>query len=195
MVVQQRSELSRSRFLCFLTIILATAALVVSLMTYSSAGESLRAALVLLGLVGLVALVLALLQIYGHPPRSHALLLHRGTEMIVATNAVHEGYKLRFLRDVLSESVATLSDEERARWKFLEADGYYPALSIRNPRKILILRLCTMLFDDVFAVDASGRWEHHDSASTAEPAYAKGEKPPVKALEAWKELDAGSRPG
>jgi len=191
MVVLQRTELGRMRLLFLLTIILSTAALVASLSLYSQAGENLRLVLILLGAVGLLALALALLQLYVYPKRSHALLVQRGNEMIIATNSLHEGFKLRFLRDVLSENVTALSDEERERWKALESDGYYPALCVRNPRKLLILRLCTMLFDDVFAVDASNRWEHHDSASTAEPSFAKGERPRLKT---WKELDAGSGP-
>ena len=190
MVVQQRTELGRIRLLYFLTIVLAISTLVTSIALYSGASENIRLGLVLLGAVGLIALVLALLQLYMHPKRSHALLLHQGAEMIIATNALHEGFKLRFLRDVLSEGVTAISDEDRARWKSLEVDGYYPALCIKNPKKLLILRLCTMLFDDVFAVDASNRWEHHDSASTAEPAFASGERP---RLTSWKELDAGSR--
>lgn len=192
MVVQQRTELGRIRLLYFLTVVLAVSTLVTSLTLYSAAGENLRLALGFLGVVAILALALALLQLYAHPKRSHALLVHRGAEMIIATNALHEGFKLRFLRDVLSEGVTAISDEDRARWKTLEVDGYYPALCVKNPKKLLILRLCTMIFDDVFAVDASNRWEHHDSASTAEPAFANGERP---RLTAWKELDAGSRPG
>jgi hypothetical protein len=191
MVVLQRTELGRMRLLFLLTIVLSTTAIVASVTLYSQAGDNMRLALAVLGAVGLLALALALLQIFVFPKRSHALLVQRGNEMIVATNSLHEGFKLRFLRDVLSENVTALSDEERARWKVLESDGYYPALCVRNPRKLLILRLCTMLFDDVFAVDFSNRWEHHDSASTAEPAFAKGESPRLKA---WKELDAGSGP-
>ena len=192
MVVQQRTELGRIRLLYFLTLVLASASVVASAILYPQAGQNLRAALVVFGGVGFVALVLALLQLYAHPKRSQVLLLQRGTEMIIATNALHEGFKLRFLRDVLSDNVTTLSDEDRARWKALETDGYYAALSIRNPKKLLILRLCTMIFDDVFAVDAGNRWEHHDSSSTAEPAFARGERPQLKS---WKELDAGSGPG
>jgi|SRR5678815_3300914 len=191
MVVLQRTELGRIRLLIFLTIVLATTTIGTSVAFYSQASENLRIALVVLGIVGIIALALSLLQLYVYPKRSHALLLHRGSEMIIATNALHEGFKLRFLRDVLTDNVTTLSNEDRARWKTLEADGYYPALCVRNPKKILILRLCTMLFDDVFAVDASNRWEHHDSASTAEPTFARGERPRLKT---WKELDAGSGP-
>jgi hypothetical protein len=194
MVVQQRTELGRIRLLYFLSIILATTSLVAVFLLYPQADDSVRMGLAVLGGVALVALVLALLLVYTHPRRSHALLVHRGSEMIVATNALHEGFKLRFLRDVLSENVEVLSDEERARWKFLEGDGYYPALCIRNSRKLLVLRLCCMLFDDVYAVDASQRWEHHDSASTAEPAFATADKPSIRSFaefeRTWKGLDA-----
>jgi len=192
MVVQQRTELGRIRFLYFLTLILATSAVVTSITLYSQASETLRIAMVALGAVGLIALFMTLLQLYTFPKRSHALLIQSGSEMIIATNALHEGFKLRFLRDVLTDSVTTLSDEDRARWKFLEADGYFTVICVKNPRKVLILRLCTMVFDDVFAVDNSNRWEHYDSASTAEPSFANSERPRLKT---WKELDAGSRPG
>lgn len=192
MVILQRTEIGRNRLLVLLSLLLAITGLIVTATLFSSAGENLRVGLVGLGLVSLVVLGLGLLQLYMFPKRSHALLIQRGNEMIIATNALHEGFKLRFLRDVLSENVVVLSDEEQARWKSIASDGYYPAMCVRSPRKALILRLCTMLFDDVFAVDASDRWEHHDSASTAEPSFARGEKPQLKS---WKELDAGSRPG
>lgn len=181
MVVVQRSELGRTRAIYILATILGAAAIAAAVVFYGQASDNLRAVLIALGVVGVLTVALCLLHLYAFPKRSHALLVHRGTEMIIATNALHEGFKLRFLRDVLSENVASLSDEERARWKFLEADGYYPALYVRNPRKALVLRLCTMVFDDVFAVDASNRWEHHDCASTAEPSFAKGEKPRLRA--------------
>jgi hypothetical protein len=192
MVVLQRTEMGRMRLLFLLTVALALASLIASVVLYSQASETLRFVLILLGAGGFVALLLAILQLYMYPKRTHALLVQRGSEMIIATNSLHDGFKLRFLRDVLSENVVSLSDEERARWKAMESDGYYPALCVKNPRKVLILRLCTMLFDDVFAVDASNRWEHHDSGSTSEPSFAKGERPRLKT---WKELDAGSGPG
>ena len=181
MVILQRTELSRNRLLYFLTLILSVAAIVIAASFYSESNDGLKAVLLILALIGAAALILSLIQLYAFPGRSHALLLHRGDEMILATNALHDGFKLRFLRDVLSDNVFTLTDEERARWKFLEGDGYYPVLSIRNPKKLLILRLCTMMFDDVFAVDSSNRWEHHDSASTAEPSFSKADMPRLRA--------------
>lgn len=161
--------------------VLSIASIAAALSLYSQAGSNLRLVLVAMAVIGAVTLLLCLLQIYGYPRRSHALLVQTSSEMIIATNALHEGFKLRFLRDILSENVIALSDQERARWKFMEQDGYYPALAIRNPKKLLILRLCTMIFDDVFAVDVTNRWEHHESAATAEPSFSKGEMPKLRA--------------
>jgi hypothetical protein len=126
---------------------------------------------------------LSFVQLYAHPRRSQVLLFQHDDETVVATNAIHEGYKLRFLRDVLGENVFSFSDDDRARWKSLEADGFYAALIVRNVRKLMLLRLCTMMFDDVFAVDRSDRWEHHDSSSTSEPSFSKREMP---RLTSWK---------
>ena len=183
MVVLQRTDLNRNRLLYFLTIVLALTTIVTAASLYSQSADIMRAVLIILAVAGVVALALSLIQLFGFPRRSHVILVHRGEEMIIAANALHEGFKLRFLRDVLTDSVTTLSDEERARWKFLEADGYFPVLCIRNPRKVLVLKLCTMVFDDVFAVDASNRWEHHECSSTSDPSFASAEMPPLKTWE------------
>ena len=105
-------------------------------------------------------------------------------ETVVATNALHEGFKLRFLRDILGENVMSFSDEDRARWKPLENDGFYAALTVRSVRKLIMLRLCTMIFDDVFAVDLSNRWEHHDASNTPEPTFSKREMPRLTSWQA-----------
>jgi len=180
MIVMQRSELSRTRFLYFLTIILAMTAIVSATMLYSESSGVQRTAAGALGLLGLAALILALLQLYAFPKRSQVLLLHQGDSMIIATNVTHEGHKFRFLRDILTENIVTISDEDRARWKFLEQDGYYATMCIRDPKKTLIVKLCTAIFDDVFAVDRTNRWEHYDSANTADPPYAKNEMPRLR---------------
>ncbi len=180
MVVVQRNEVSRSRFLSFLAIVLAAVVLFGIGLTFQGRSQAVQLVLVTLALIALVAIILAVMQLYVHPRRSQVLLFNRDEEMIVATNALHEGFKLRFLRDILGEHVASFSDEERARWKNLEADGFYAALYVRNVRKLMMLRLCTMLFDDVFVADRNDRWEHHDSSSTAEPSYSKREMPRLK---------------
>ena len=176
MVVLQRNEVTRNRILFFLTIILSVAVLVISFRLSGPVS-------VLLAAVAVAAILLSLLQVYVHPKRTQVLLFQKDEEIVVATNALHEGYKLRFLRDILGENVSAFSDEDRAKWKALEADGFYATLYVRNVRKLIMLRLCMMIFDDVFAADRSNRWEHHDSSNTAEPSFSKREMP---RLTSWK---------
>ena len=183
MVVLQRNEVRRNRFIFFLSIILSVPVLAGILANISGASDVERVFLILLGAVAVVALVLSLLQLYGYPKRSQVLLLQNDDEMVIAINALHEGFKLRFLRDILGENVSAFSDEERARWKPLEADGFYATLHVQNVRKLILLRLCTMIFDDVFVADRHNRWEHYECSSTAEPTFSKREMPPLKS---WK---------
>jgi hypothetical protein len=180
MVILQRSEVSRLRFLVFLTIVLSGAMLAVAYLNFSEASQLGQLGLGLLGAAGAIALVLSFLQLYTYPKRSQVILFQNDDEeIVIATNALHEGFKLRFLRDILGENLTAFSDEERERWKPLEADGFYATLHVRNVRKLIMLRLCTMIFDDVFFVDRSSRWEHHDSSSTAEPSFSTREMPPI----------------
>jgi hypothetical protein len=162
---------------------LSMAAMVAAVTLYPTSRQAAQIALVVLGMAALIALLLSMVQLFGFPNRSQILLLQSGEDIILATNAMHEGFKLRFLRDILGENVIAISDADRSRWKFLEEDGYYATLCVRNAKKLVILRLCTMIFDDVFAVDGSNRWEHHDSSSNADPTFAKGDMP---RLRAWK---------
>jgi hypothetical protein len=188
MVVVQRNEVSRSRVLHWLTILLSAAVLAGIVIGFSGRPELAQLALIILGIAALTAIVLSLIQLYAHPRRSQVVLIQRDDETVIATNALHEGFKLRFLRDVLGENVFSFSDDDRARWKSLEADGFYAALMVRNVRKLMLLRLCTMIFDDVFAVDRSDRWEHHDSSSTSEPSFSKREMP---RLTSWNNSGTG----
>ena len=69
------------------------------------------------------------------------------------------------------------------KWKALENDGFYAALHVGSVRKLILLKLCQMIFDDVFAADTSNRWEHLDSSNTANPSFSKREMP---RLTSWK---------
>jgi hypothetical protein len=180
MVVVQRNEVTRSRVLGWLTIAVSAAVIVGIVRVYSGQSDLVRFALVILGAVTAAATLISVLHLYTHPKRSQILLFQRDDEMVVATNAVHEGFKLRFLRDILGENVFSFSDEERARWKGLEADGFFATLYVRSVRKLIMVRLCTMIFDDVFVADGNGRWEHYDSSSTPEPSFTKPEMPALK---------------
>jgi hypothetical protein len=191
MVVVQRNEVSRTRMLAWLTILLSAAVLAGIGGVYSSQSDAIRFALVLLGAAALIAFVISILQLYSHPRRSQVLLFQRDDDMVLATNAIHEGFKLRFLRDILGENVFSFSDEERARWKGLEADGFYATLYVRSVRKLIMVRLCTMIFDDVFFTDRSGHWEHYDCSRTPEPSFTK---PDMPGLKSWKMQDFADNP-
>src|SRR3989442_12663940 len=153
MVVLQRNEVSRNRLLYILTIILSAVVLAGIIANFSQRSEPAQAFSLLLGAIAVVAVVLSLIQVCAYPKWSQVLLFQRDDEMVVATNALHEGFKLRFLRDILGEHVSSFTDEDRAHWKSLEDDGFYAALYVRNVRKLIMLRLCTMIFDDVFVAD------------------------------------------
>jgi hypothetical protein len=185
MVVVQRNEVSRNRVLYILAIVLSAVVLTDCLRNYSQSSEIGQVVYVLLAVAAILAVALSSIQLFTHPKRSQVLLFHRDDEIVVATNALHEGFKLRFLRDVLGENVRAFSDEERARWKPLENDGFYAALTVRGIRKLIMLRFCTMMFDDVFFADHHNRWEHHDSSSTPEPTFSKRGMP---RLNNWKDV-------
>jgi len=190
MVIQSRTETRRNRLLYFLTFILSITVLIGVFRQYAQSPPAMQAVLIILTVLAALAILIAIVQLYAFPKRSHALIIQRDGDMIVATNAVHEGFKLRFLRDVLNEHVFVLSDEDRERLKDLETDGYYPAMLVRDVRKVLLLRLCMMLFDDVFVVDNAGRWEHHDSSTTPEPSTHKREMPPLRTWKGMHDISA-----
>jgi hypothetical protein len=183
MVVVQRNEIGRNRTLFILTIVLSAVLLAGIAVNFSQSAGATQLILVLSAVVAVFAILLSLLQLYTTPSRSQVLLFQTDTEIVVATNALHEGFKLRFLRDILGENVSAFSDEDRVKWKSLEPDGFYATLYIRNVRKLIMLRLCTMIFDDVFVADRNNRWEHHYCANTAEPSFTKREMP---RLRSWK---------
>src|SRR5579862_1903041 len=127
MVIQQRTELFRNRILYFLSLSLAIVVLAGIIWQYLRTTPMVQGGFIVIALAAIAAIALALAQLYSFPKRSHALLIQREGDTIIATNVVHEGFKLRFLRDVLGENVFSFSDEDRERLKALETDNYYPA--------------------------------------------------------------------
>src|SRR5437867_11786532 len=113
MVVVQRNEVSRNRLLYILTIILSAVVLSAVAVNFSRRSEAIQVLLVLLAPIAFVAVVLSLVQLLTHPKRSQVLLFQRDDEIVVAFNAVHEGFKLRFLRDILGDQVTSFRSEER----------------------------------------------------------------------------------
>jgi hypothetical protein len=183
MVLVQRNELKRGHTVYVLAAVLAPVVLVGAIAGYSGRSPGAQIALVLLATGAVATFILAALQLLTSPKRSQALVFYRDDGIVLATNALHEGFKLRFLRDILAENVSSFTDDERARWKEIEADGFYAGLYIRGARRVVVLRLCTMIFDDVFVGDQFGRWDYYDASCTSEPAFASRVTPPLKS---WK---------
>src|SRR5262245_53985619 len=105
MVVLQRNEITRNRVLFVLTIILSALVLAGVVFNFFAASDGTRVLLLMLAVIAIAATVLSLLQLYSHPKRSQVLLFQNEDALVIATNALHEGYKLRFLRDILGEQV------------------------------------------------------------------------------------------
>src|SRR6267378_4629362 len=91
MVVVQRNEVSRSRFLSFLAIVLAAVVLFGIGLTFQGRSQAVQLVLVTLALIALVAIILAVIQLYVHPRRSQVLLFNRDEEMIVALTRCTRG--------------------------------------------------------------------------------------------------------
>ena len=125
MVVVQRNEVTLNRFLQLVAVVFSAIVIAGVYRGFSGRSLTMQWLSTLLAVLAAVAIVVAIIQLWGHPKRSQVILFNRDDEIVIATNAVHEGFKLRFLRDILGENVFAFSDEERARWKRLEADGFY----------------------------------------------------------------------
>src|SRR5215813_3772920 len=108
MVIQTRRETQRNRVLYFLSLILSVTVLIGVFQQYAQSSPAMQALLIVLAAAAAGAILIAIPQLYAFPKRSHALIIQRDGDMIIATNAVHEGFKLRFLRDVLNEHVFVL---------------------------------------------------------------------------------------
>lgn len=179
MVVIKRNEAGRFKVLAMLACVLSVLVAFWSVTQFSSG--SFQQVLAIVGLlVAVAALIYSVVILIGLPQRSQVVLFNREGDMIIAINRLHETFKLRFLRDVLSDQCSSFSDEDRARWKDIEQEGLYPVLYVKNPRKILIQRYCSIMFDDIFAVDLSNRWDHWDCRNTAEPTFSTRESPPLR---------------
>ena len=180
MVVLGRNEINRARLAGALAIVMASAVLIGIASIFAGSSEPVRLGLVGLGLAGVVTLILSLFQLLSRRSASKLILFHQGNDYVVATNHLHDGFKLRFFRDVLSDGVGPFSDDERIRWNVLSQEGFHPVFVIRNARKTLILPIGYMLFDEVFVCDHTQRWDYYDCRKTSDPTFSRRGVSPFK---------------
>ena len=137
MVVLQRNEVRRHQFVLFLTIILSV--MHFNCRLFSIFPERLKRYSLVLDRWGccrscrIISVGIAALRACRNAARF--CLFRTKTEIVIATNALHEGFKLRFLRDILGENDYRLQRRGSAALEELEADGFYATLYIRNVRK------------------------------------------------------------
>jgi hypothetical protein len=172
MVVLPRSEIRRAQLVGILSSVLSVVVIGGIVSVFADASPLGQVPLTLLGLVAVAAIGLSLMQLLSHRGASRALIFHEGDHYVVATNFLHEGYKLRFFRDILNEKIVSFSDAERDQWSALERVGYHAVFSVRDVRKPVLLPLCFMVFDEVFVVDHNRRWDYFNSKNTSEPTFS-----------------------
>ena len=171
MIVLPRNEVTRMRISSIFSVILGLAVLIGVIRTPSDSSELVRAGLLLIGAIAVAALVLALFHLFTRRRTSRAILFRQGDLTVIATNQLHDGFKLRFFRDVLGENMVSFSDEERERWSVLEKEGFHPIFNVRNLRKTYLLSLCFMVFEEVFVFDHTNHWDYFDCRNTSEPTF------------------------
>ena len=172
MVVLPRSEIKRAQVGGVLTCILGGVVLVEILSNFVGASELVQVGMTLLAIVALGAIVLSVLGALSHRRNSRAVIFQEEDHFVMATNHLHEGYKLRFFRDVLNEKIVTFTDAEREHWKVIEQFGFHAVFGIKDIRKPVLLPLCFMVFDEVFVVDHTRMWDYFNSKNTSEPTFS-----------------------
>jgi hypothetical protein len=172
MVVLPRSEIRRAKFGAVLTLVLAAVVLVGAAIRLPGSSQLAQVPLILLGLVAFAAAAIAAIQLLSHRSNSQAVIFHEGDHYVIATNQLHEGYKLRFFRDVLNDGIVSFTDNEREQWSVLLRVGFHPVFHVRNVRKTVLLPLCFMVFDEVFVVDHTRRWDYFNCKNTSEPTFS-----------------------
>ena len=173
MVVLTRSELKKAHIGGALGVILAATVLVGIVSNFSGSSDILQIGLLALGLVAVAAIAITLIQFLSHRNTNKIVLFHQADATIVATNHLHEGFKLRFFRDVLNDNLVAFSDEEREQWSALRSQGFHPVFKIQNVRNPFLLPLCFMLFDEVFVWDHTNQWDYFDCRNTSEPTHSE----------------------
>lgn len=172
MVVLPRSEIRRSQIAALLAIVLSLVVLAGVFSSFSGAGEAARVGMILLSIAALATIVLSMVQILAHRATNQAVIFHEGDHYVIATNSLHEGYKLRFFRDTLNEQITSFSDDEREQWNVLERVKFHAVFKVHGVRKTVLLPLCFMVFDEVFVVDHTRRWDYFNSRNTSEPTFS-----------------------
>ncbi len=173
MVFFSRREINRMRTGHMLGLLLGLAVLVSVARGFSQSNQVGQFISIVIGLVALATIGIALIQIFSYRGSSKAILFHQDESMVIATNHLHDGYRLRFFRDLLNDHITAFSDEERDQWSSLTKEGFHAVFKIHDVRKPFILPMLFLVFDEVFVSDHMNRWDYFDCRNTSEPTYSR----------------------
>jgi hypothetical protein len=173
MVFFSRREINRMRTGNMLGVLLALTVLVSVARGFSQRNQIGQFLFIVIGLVALATIALALVQLFSYRGSTKAILFHQDDKMIIATNHLHDGYRLRFFRDLLNDNITAFSDDEREQWSALKKEGFNAVFKIHGVRKPFILPMLFLVFDEVFVSDHTNRWDYFDCRNTSEPTYSR----------------------
>ncbi len=173
MVFFSRREINRMRTGQMLGMLLGLTVLVVVARGFSQSNPTGQFFFILIALVALATIAIALIQLLTYRGSSKAILFHQDDKMIIATNHLHDGYRLRFFRDLLNDNITAFSDAEREQWSALTKEGFNAVFKIHGVRKPFILPMLFLVFDEVFVSDHTNRWDYFDCRNTSEPTYSR----------------------
>ncbi len=173
MVFFSRREINRMRTGQMLGMLLGLTVLVIVARGFSQSNPTGQFFFILIALVALATIAIALIQLLTYRGSSKAILFHQDDKMIIATNHLHDGYRLRFFRDLLNDNITAFSDAEREQWSALTKEGFNAVFKIHGVRKPFILPMLFLVFDEVFVSDHTNRWDYFDCRNTSEPTYSR----------------------
>lgn len=180
MVVLGRNEVNRMRLAGALAIIMSLVALTAVTFIFFDSPEIVRWGLLVLSITAVVTIVVSSMELFSNRSVSKIILFQADNDYIVTTNHLHDGFKLRFFRDIFGDAIGHFSDEDRTKWSVLSKEGIHPVFIIHNTRKTLILSISQMLFDEVFVYDHTGQWNYFDCRQTSEPTSSERGLSPFK---------------
>jgi hypothetical protein len=172
MVFFTRRQVNRMRTGQGLALLLSAVVLVGVVRSYSSADELAQMILLVLGGLSLAMIGIAVVQLISFRGPSKVILFHQPEQMVIATNQLYDSFKLRYFRDMLNDNLYHFSDSERQEWSALKEEGFHAVFKVRETRKTQLLPMLCLLFDQVYVLDHTNRWDYFDCQNTSEPTHS-----------------------
>ncbi len=177
MVVVQRSEITWYRVLSLWAFVFS-----VSILTWTRLGfretEFSKVTVIVLTLFSLVIMTSSLIGLWRFRRRSKVILFKQGPEtLLYSSQPIEDGYKFRLFRDVIGEKIVNRYHTDDPESLPVQVKGFELVLVFSDANMPMILRLCQLLFDDVYMNDPEHVWIRYDSGSDSEPSIWDKQNP------------------